>query len=295
MKKIIVFCYCIVTLVITPMADCFSQTRAYCPTSEEEEALLKDINKSITPNRAAENIELYQGTAVGWAGMVKAYSPNSGDVSIMFMIEHRYYNWIEIIETSQIQVPLLREGDRDFVVEYEYDATNSKQSIIDGIRDGRIKYVIVYGKPSGFDYLGKSDGSTYTILRINMDYIRFLDTDSVFIMDEYINENVENNDTKERTDPVSSEEDSPEPEMALQEVPVMAESQESEGIDETERTVSDTTKGFPHLLIGIGVLLPIIGLVLFIMHKKRTGPEYTENTVPPGQHLKPVSGDVNNV
>ncbi|MDR1203713.1 MAG: hypothetical protein LBL58_19055 [Tannerellaceae bacterium] len=82
-------------------------------------------------------------------------------------------------------------------------------------------------------------------------------------------------DDKERTEPASSEEESPGQKTALQEVPVLAESQEPEGIDETERTVSDTTKGFSHLLIGIGVLLPIIGLVLFIMHKKRTGNEYT--------------------
>jgi hypothetical protein len=48
-----------------------------------------------------------------------------------------------------------------------------------------------------------------------------------------------------------------------------------EGMGEAEITDSDTAKGFSHLLIGIGVLLPIIGLVLFIMHKKRTSTEYT--------------------
>jgi hypothetical protein len=74
---------------------------------------------------------------------------------------------------------------------------------------------------------------------------------------------------KERTEPATSEEESPGKETALQEVPVLAESQEPGGIDVTEITVSDTTKGFPHLLIGIGVLLPIIGLVLFIMRRKK--------------------------
>jgi hypothetical protein len=165
------------------MAGPFSQTRKYSPKSEKEGILLKDIDKSLTPNTVAEKIDLYQGKEIGWAGRVKEYSPNEGDVSIMFMIEHRYYNWTEIIENNQIRLPLLHDGNGDFVVEYEYDTTNSKQIVIEGIRDGRIRYVIVYGKPSGFDYVGNSDGSTRAILHISMDYIRFLDTDSVFLIE----------------------------------------------------------------------------------------------------------------
>jgi hypothetical protein len=77
-------------------------------------------------------------------------------------------------------------------------------------------------------------------------------------------------DDKERTAPASSEEDSHGQETALQEVPVLAESQEPECMGEAEITGSDTTKGFPHILIGIGVLL-LIGLVLLIMRRKNAG------------------------
>ncbi|GHV09880.1 hypothetical protein FACS189485_22770 [Spirochaetia bacterium] len=176
-KEIFLVFFCIHFFTINLVADNNITNREYLPETKEENELYKIIDKNIFPTIVADNLDYYKEVHVGWAGIIKGYSPNSGNVSINLLVEHRNFNWIEMVNNDKILLPISMYGDGEFVAECY---SNNIQDIISNIHNGKIKYLIVYGTPSGFDGLTSLD---FTVrknnIHIDADYIRFLDSDLV--------------------------------------------------------------------------------------------------------------------
>ena len=101
----------------------------------------------VYPDDVREEITSYQSTTIAWPGIVKdteVYQTNEA-ITIVWVLEHHYYDWIEDLSVQQERIFLSPRGEGLFTTEWLLENDTTQSQIEKVTEPGYL--LIAYGTP----------------------------------------------------------------------------------------------------------------------------------------------------
>ena len=129
-------------------SGCLPGSRTYRPVSSWEQQAFDHSNRTIFPNDVKTSLANYQNTAIAWPGIVleNTFVDHPDAIEIQFVLEHRYYDWIEDFGAQREKIFLSPRGEGLFRTSWLI----KKESNVEEMKKfaGAGNLIIVYGTPS---------------------------------------------------------------------------------------------------------------------------------------------------
>ena len=122
-------------------------SREYRPVSDKESAAMKPSVRDVFPDQVRSDLSKFKGTVVAWAGIIRSIEivEEKTVATVLFEIEHRYFDWVEDVGIQQARYFLSPRGEGRFRAAKDVYLTVLNQ-VKETIHPGDM--AVVYGVPS---------------------------------------------------------------------------------------------------------------------------------------------------